>query len=138
MKNIVLLVSVILTMVLVVAIGCSDDKSSPEDTVEAFLVATITSGDVEQANSYLTQRMIDDMDGSHSFEEVVEMWASKDAIVTNIETTLVSQTKDEAVVKVSYDILTEYEGETVEQNTGGSFAIVKDGDTWLVDEDLGF
>ena len=138
MKKAALFISVILILALSSAIGCSssNDKSSPEETVEELLKATLTSGDMEQVLSYCTQRMIDDLYGLHSLEEVVESWASMDAKLANIETTLVSQAKDEAVVKIRYDILVEYEGESVDQSTDSSFALVKDSGRWLVDEDL--
>lgn len=113
----------------------SSDVSSPEDTVDAFIRAVFTSGDVELAKSYWTQRMKGDLDKVDKLEDAVEVWASVNAMIITIKTTITSQTADTAVVQADYDIVSEcVDRGCISEYNDVSFALVKDNGQWLIDE----
>ena len=130
MKKIVLLVSVILILAIVSAIGCSNDKESPEDVVRGALNA-MTSKDLKGFTTYCTEDYVDSL-SLGVFEEPSEEMSIK---YSNIETELISQNEDSSEVHITCDAEILLFGETFNETHYQTYYLVKVNDEWLINAD---
>ncbi|MCP3683681.1 MAG: hypothetical protein GY861_13430 [bacterium] len=104
MKKNIGIVGIILILALVGIAGCGDGNdgggtSNPEDTVRKSLEA-MDNGDIDKSFSYF---LIEEED-RESLEEMKSLFEGASIDISNLKTTLISESSDEAVVKVSYDM----------------------------------
>jgi len=113
-----------------VFVGCGG--SGPEATVRAAFDA-MENKDAEKLGSYFTEDV----------REEVEMWAEiifdiADIEISNLETKVISQSDDEATVKVEYDYEITAFGQTEEDHQSTDIEMVKEDGKWLIDTSLDF
>lgn len=132
MKKNIGLVGIILMLVLVGIAGCGDGNdsggtSSPEDTVRKYL-ESMDNGDIDKSFSYI---LIDEED-RESLEEMKSQFEGASIEISNIKTTLISESSDEAVVKVSYIMHMEWMRESEKSGAEETVNLVKIDGKWLM------
>ncbi|NQT72474.1 MAG: hypothetical protein HQ553_06850 [Chloroflexi bacterium] len=137
MRKTILLISVILMLALVGAIGCGSngtpdsnyDVSDAEDTIRGFILALESSNYDKIANHFLTpDDFLPDKEGWESlFDDVIFVKHS------NIETTLLLKSKTNTTVGVIYDVEVEVKGSETRNNVQQDiYELEKVDSEWLI------
>jgi hypothetical protein len=109
-------------------IGCSGG-SGPEDTVKNAFKA-MAAMDAEKMATYFTEELREDIELGMEFA-----FAMVDKIkISNLKTTVSSQTDDEATVEFEFDLETTAFDETEKEHVEDSIDLVKENGKWLISE----
>ncbi len=115
-----------------VVIGCGGGSGSgPEDTVKNMFNA-IEAENADKVGSYCTEDIREDV-----VSAMESFFAIADSIkITNMETSIASQTDDTATVDMEYDMEVKVFGEAEKEHESDSMDLVKVGGKWLIDEPI--
>lgn len=123
----VVLVLALVALVSGVLIGCSSGGSGPEATVQGMFKA-MAAKNADKVGSYCTEDIREDV---VSTMEVT--FALVDSIkITNLKTTVASQTDDTAIVDAEYDFEIKAFGETNKDHQSDTIDLVKVDGKWLI------
>ena len=143
MKKNVMLVGLILVLALAGGIGCgsenededgddsSSDRLSPEGTVRKSMEA-YAAGDIDKCFSYLTDNEVNLADYEQA-KVIREEFEDLSVKISDLETTLISESADEAVVEVACDVRITINGDTSENSRYQTVYLAKSEDKWLID-----
>ena len=131
MKKTLLIISMILILTLVSAIGCSssDDKASPEDVLRDFLNA-VQDKNPEKMARYCTEGYVETLN-LENFEEQTEEVIAK---YSNISTEVVEQSEYDAEVNARFDYQISIEGEDFSDHTAITIFLIKVDNSWLIND----
>ncbi|NQT71566.1 MAG: hypothetical protein HQ553_02205 [Chloroflexi bacterium] len=135
MKKIVVMVGLVLVLALAGVVGCGGDGGdtlSPEDTCRKSLEA-LGNEDYDKSFSY----WVKDEETMKDVERAKTMLKDASIEVSNIETTLISESSDEAVVKVTYDMEMDWMGEVDKYSEEDTMNLVKVDGKWLIESNEG-
>lgn len=125
----VVLVLTLVALVGSVVIGCSGGGSGPEATVKGMFKA-MEAKDADKVGSYCTEDIREDVVSTMEFT-----FTLADSIkITNLKTTVASQTDDTATIDAEWDFEIEVFGETSKEHESDSIDLVKVDGKWLIDE----
>ncbi len=125
----VVLVLTLVALVGGVVIGCSGGGSGPEATVKGMFKA-MEAKDADKIGSYCTADIREDVVTTMEFT-----FALVDSIkITNLKTSVASQTDDTATVDAEWDFEIKVFGETSEEHQSDSMDLVKVDGKWLINE----
>jgi len=110
-----------------VVIGCSGGGSGPEATVKGMFNA-MAAKNADKVGSYCTEDIREDV-----VSTMEASFAILDSIkITNLKTTVASQTDDTAIVDAEYDFEIKAFGETNKDHQSDSIDLVKVDGKWLI------
>jgi len=110
-----------------VVIGCSGGGSGPEATVKGMFNA-MAAKNADKVGSYCTEDIREDVVSTMEFS-----FALVDSIkITNLKTTMASQTDDTAIVDAEYDLEMKAFGETNKDHQSDTIDLVKVDGKWLI------
>ncbi len=124
----VVLVLALVAVLVPSLIGCGGG-SGPEDAVRGVMNA-MAAMDAEKMATYFTEEMSEDVEFGMEFAFTLV----DDIKISNLKTTLVSQTGDEATVAFEFDLETEAFGETDKEHVDDTLYLVKESGKWLISE----
>ena len=125
----VLLVLTLVALVGGVVIGCSGGGSGPEATVKDMFKA-MAAKNADKVGSYCTEDIREDV-----VSTMESAFTLIDSIkITNMTTSLASQTEDTATVDAEYDFEIKAFGETSKEHQSDSIDLVKVDGKWLISE----
>jgi len=125
----VVLVLALVALVGGVVIGCSGGGSGPEATVKGMFKA-MEAKNAEKVGSYCTEDIREDVVSTMEFS-----FALVDSIkITNLKTTVASQTEDTATIDAEWDFEIKVFGETSKEHQSDSMDLVKVDGKWLINE----
>jgi len=125
----VILVLALAALVGGVVIGCSGGGSGPEATVKGMFKA-MAAKNADKVGSYCTEDIREDV-----VSTMKVTFALIDSIkITNLKTTVASQTDDTAIVDAEYDLEMKVFGETSKEHQSDSMDLVKVDGKWLINE----
>ena len=123
----VVLVLSLVALVGGVVIGCSGGGSGPEATVKGMFNA-MAAKNADKVGSYCTEDIREDV-----VSTMEASFAILDSIkITNLKTTVASQTDDTAIVDAEYDFEIKAFGETNKDHQSDSIDLVKVDGKWLI------
>ena len=112
-----------------VVIGCSGGGSGPEATVKGMFKA-MEAKNAEKVGSYCIEDIREDVVSTMEFS-----FALVDSIkITNLKTTVASQTEDTATIDAEWDFEIKVFGETSKEHQSDSMDLVKVDGKWLINE----
>jgi hypothetical protein len=112
-----------------VVIGCSGGGSGPEATVQGMFKA-MAAKNADKVGSYCTEDIREDVVSTLKFS-----FALVDSIkITNLKTSVASQTEDTATVDAEWDFEIKAFGETSKEHQSDTIDLVKVDGKWLVNE----
>jgi hypothetical protein len=124
----VFLVLGLVALLVSTVLGCGGG-SGPEDTVRNAFKA-MAAMDAEKMATYFVEDVREDVELGMEFA-----FAMLDKIkITNLKTTVASQTDDEATVEFEFDLETTAFDETEEEHVEDSIDLVKENGKWLISE----
>jgi hypothetical protein len=127
----VVLVLTLVALVGGVVIGCSGGGSGPEATVKGIFKA-MEAKNADKVGSYFTEDIREDVVSTMKFS-----FALLDSIkITNLKTSVASQTEDTATVDAEWDFEIKAFGETSKEHQSDSMDLVKVGGKWLISEPI--
>ena len=127
----VVLVLTLVALVGGVVIGCSGGGSGPEATVKGMFKA-MEAKNAEKVGSYCTEDIREDVVSAMEFTfELVDSIK-----ITNLKTSVASQTEDTATVDVEWDFEIKAFGETSKEHQSDSIDLVKVDGKWLISEPI--
>jgi len=125
----VVLVLSLVALVGGVVIGCSGGGSGPEATVQGMFNA-MAAKNADKVGSYCTEDIREDvvstMESAFTFVDSIK--------ITNLKTSVASQTEDTATVDFEYDIEIKAFGETNKDHQSDTIDLVKVDGKWLISE----
>ena len=125
----VVLVLTLVALVGGVLIGCSGGGSGPEATVQGMFKA-MAAKNADKVGSYCTEDIREDVVSTLKFS-----FALVDSIkITNLKTSVASQTDDTATVDAEWDFEIKAFGETSKEHQSDTIDLVKVDGKWLVNE----
>ena len=125
----VVLVLTLVALVGGVLIGCSGGGSGPEATVQGMFKA-MAAKNADKVGSYCTEDIREDVVSTLKFS-----FALVDSIkITNLKTSVASQTDDAATVDAEWDFEIKAFGETSKEHQSDTIDLVKVDGKWLVNE----
>ena len=125
----VVLVLALVALVGGVVIGCSGGGSGPEAAVKGMFNA-IAAKNADKVGSYCTEDFREDTVSAMEF-----FFSMVDSIkITNMKTSIASQTDDTATVDMEYDMEVKVSGETEKSHESDSIDLVKVDGKWLINE----
>jgi len=125
----VVLVLTLVALVGGVVIGCSGGGSGPEATVQGMFKA-MAAKNADKVGSYCTEDIREDVVSTLKFS-----FALVDSIkITNLKTSVASQTDDTATVDAEWDFEIKAFGETSKEHQSDTIDLVKVDGKWLVNE----
>ena len=125
----VVLVLTLVALVGGVLIGCSGGGSGPEATVQGMFKA-MAAKNADKVGSYCTEDIREDVVSTLKFS-----FALVDSIkITNLKTSVASQTDDTATVDAEWDFEIKAFGETSKEHHSDTIDLVKVDGKWLVNE----
>jgi hypothetical protein len=125
----VILVLALAALVGGVVIGCSGGGSGPEATVKGMFKA-MEAKNAEKVGSYCIEDIREDVVSTMEFS-----FALVDSIkITNLKTTVASQTEDTATIDAEWDFEIKVFGETSKEHQSDSMDLVKVDGKWLINE----
>lgn len=126
----VVLVLTLVALVGGVVIGCSGGGTSgPEAAVQGMFKA-IAAKNADKVGSYCTEDFREDTVSAMEF-----FFSMVDSIkITNMKTSIASQTDDTATVDMEYDMEVKVSGETEKSHESDSIDLVKVDGKWLISE----
>ena len=123
----VVLVLTLVALVGGVVIGCSGGGSGPEATVKSMFNA-MAAKNADKVGSYCTEDIREDV-----VSTMKVTFALVDSIkITNLKTTVASQTDDTAIVDAEYDLEMKAFGETNKDHQSDTIDLVKVDGKWLI------
>jgi len=123
----VVLVLTLVALVGGVVIGCSGGGSGPEATVKSMFNA-MAAKNADKVGSYCTEDIREDV-----VSTMKVTFALIDSIkITNLKTTVASQTDDTAIVDAEYDLEMKAFGETNKDHHSDTIDLVKVDGKWLI------
>ncbi len=123
----VVLVLTLVALVVGVLAGCSGGGSGPEAAVQGMFKA-MEAQNADKVGSYCTEDIREDVVSTMEFTfELVDSIK-----ITNLKTTVASQTDDTAVVDAEYDFEIKAFGETSKEHQSDSIDLVKVDGKWLI------
>ena len=123
----VILVLALAALVGGVVIGCSGGGSGPEATVKGMIKA-MAAKNADKEGSYCTEDIREDV-----VSTMKVTFALVDSIkITNLKTTVASQTDDTAIVDAEYDLEMKAFGETNKDHQSDTIDLVKVDGKWLI------
>jgi hypothetical protein len=127
----VVLVLTLVALVGGVVIGCSGGGSGPEATVKGIFKA-MEAKNADKVGSYFTEDIREDVVSNMKFS-----FALIDSIkITNLKTSVASQTEDTATVDAEWDFEIKAFGETSKEHQSDSMDLAKVGGKWLISEPI--
>jgi len=125
----VVLVLSLVALVGGVLIGCSSGGSGPEATVQGVFKA-MAAKNADKVGSYCTEDIREDV-----VSTMKSSFALIDSIkITNLKTTVASQTEDAATIDAEWDFEIKAFGETSKEHQSDSIGLVKVDGKWLINE----
>ena len=125
----VVLVLTLVALVGGVLIGCSGGGSGPEATVQGMFKA-MAAKNADKVGSYCTEDIREDVVSTLKFS-----FALVDSIkITNLKTSVASQTDDTATIDAEWDFEIKAFGETSKEHQSDTIDLVKVDGKWLVNE----
>ena len=125
----VVLVLTLVALVGGVVIGCGGGGSGPEATVKDMFNA-IAAKNADKVGSYCTEDFREDTVSAMEF-----FFSMVDSIkITNMKTSVASQTDDTATVDMEYDMEVKVSGETEKSHESDSIYLIKMDGKWLISE----
>jgi len=110
-----------------VVIGCSGGGSGPEATVKSMFNA-MAAKNADKVGSYCTEDIREDV-----VSTMKVTFALVDSIkITNLKTTVASQTDDTAIVDAEYDLEMKAFGETNKDHQSDNIDLLKVDGKWLI------
>ncbi|MCX5995948.1 MAG: nuclear transport factor 2 family protein [Chloroflexi bacterium] len=123
----VVLVLSLVALVSGVLIGCSSGGSGPEATVQGMFKA-MAAKNADKVGSYCTEDIREDV-----VSTMEASFAILDSIkITNLKTTVASQTDDTAIVDAEWDFEIKAFGETNKDHQSDTIDLVKVDGKWLI------
>jgi hypothetical protein len=123
----VVLVLSLVALVSGVLIGCSSGGSGPEATVQGMFKA-MAAKNADKVGSYCTEDIREDVVSTMKIS-----FAILDSIkITNLKTTVASQTEDTATVDAEYDLEMKAFGENNKDHQSDTIDLVKVDGKWLI------
>jgi hypothetical protein len=123
----VVLVLSLVALVSGVLIGCSSGGSGPEATVQGMFKA-MAAKNADKVGSYCTEDIREDVVAT-----MEASFAILDSIkITNLKTTVASQTDDTAIVDAEWDFEIKAFGETNKDHQSDTIDLVKVDGKWLI------
>ena len=127
----VVLVLTLVALVGGVVIGCSGGGSGPEATVQGMFKA-MAAKNADKVGSYCTEDIREDVVSTMKVS-----FALIDSIkITNLKTTVASQTEDAATIDAEWDFEIKAFGETSKEHQSDSIGLVKVDGKWLISENV--
>jgi len=125
----VLLVLTLVALVGGVVIGCSGGGSGPEATVKDMFKA-MAAKNADKVGSYCTEDIREDV-----VSTMESAFTLIDSIkITNMKTSVASQTEDTATVDAEYDLEMKAFGQTNKEHQSDTIDLVKVDGKWLISE----
>ena len=125
----VILVLALAALVGGVVMGCSGGGSGPEATVKGMFKA-MAAKNADKVGSYCTEDIREDVVSTMKVS-----FALIDSIkITNLKTSVASQTEDAATIDAEWDFEIKAFGETSKEHQSDSMDLVKVDGKWLINE----
>jgi|GEM_PF-4334934 len=122
-----LLVILLINILILGLIGCGGGTSSPDDTVRAAFAA-LEAQNADKLISYYVEDVRDAVSAKTEYAfAVVDKFK-----VSNLETTVLSETEDTASIEADYDLTTTLSGQSIKEHITEIYELSKVDGEWLL------